>query len=158
MEKKEFNLATYIPDRLTVYEMLTELNLEQLDEMKEMVEEVKLMRLREKYFREDLDELDQNETFYRWEFNECYEEGGENIWYTCLDYLHDGGGIILSRKIPNEDEWTIIFISIEEKYPGDCRKYFRDKYNIVIREKDVNNIVIHAENYIRKFKNELERI
>lgn len=38
------NLATHIPQKLTVYEFLTELNFEQLEEMKKMIEEVKLLK------------------------------------------------------------------------------------------------------------------
>jgi hypothetical protein len=44
VENEKFNLATYIPEKLTVYEMLTELNLEQLKDLEEMIEEVRIMK------------------------------------------------------------------------------------------------------------------
>jgi hypothetical protein len=151
--KKIVNLAKYIPENLTVYEFLTELNEKQLNEMKEMVAEVELNLKRALYFREDLDELNQNNTYYRWEFNEEYTEGGESIWYNCLDYLHNGHAIILSRQIPDE-EWTIIFASIPDRYPGSTEMYLKDKREIVISSLDVNEIVKYAENYIIEYKGE----
>jgi hypothetical protein len=159
MEKKIFNLATHIPQNLTVYEFLTELNEKQLKEMKEMIAEVELNLKRALYFREGLDDLIEEQTYYRWEFNECYDEGGENLWYVCKDYLHEGHGIILNRYIP-ENTWTIQFQSLllkYDKYPGDTRHYLKiDEY--VINEEDVNAAVIHAEKYIKEHKEELERI
>jgi hypothetical protein len=157
---KKTNLATTVPSHLTVYEFLTELNLEQLDEMKEIVREVKQMRLREKYFREDLDELIEVHAYYRWELNECYGEGEEQIWYTCKDYLHQGMDIVIHRNL-NEDEWTIQFPSIEQEfsdYVGSSRHYLKNKDDSIVREKDINAAVIHAENFIREFKDELGRI
>jgi hypothetical protein len=44
VENEKFNLATYIPEKLTVYEMLTELNEEQLKDLEEMIAEIRQMR------------------------------------------------------------------------------------------------------------------
>lgn len=157
-----FNLATYIPEKLTVYEMLTELNLEQLNEMKEMVEEVKLNKLKDKYFREDLDELNNNETFYRWEFNECYDEGAEQLWYECKDYLHDGCEIVLHRDFrESHNKWTVQFKSIQmdySEYVANTEHYLKDVNDFIVQEEDVNEIVKHAENYIRENKEKLKRV
>jgi hypothetical protein len=160
VDKKVLNLSRHIPVGLTVYEFLTELNEKQLNEMQEMVNEVKLRLKRDIYFREELDDLIDSLAYYRWEFNECYDDGGENLWYVCKDYTFEGKGIILHRSIP-EDTWTIQFESLLQKYdthPGDTRHYLKNIDGYVINEEDVNAAVIHAEKYIRENKDVLERI
>lgn len=156
---KKYNLATTVPSHLTVYEFLTELNLDQLTQMKEIVKEIELTKLRDKYLREDYDCLIEEDAYYRWEFNECYDEGAEQLWYTCKDYFYEGMDIVIHRDLIDE-LWSIHFASILKKnsgYTGDTSHYLKDSKGIIFDFKDINNAVKCAEEYIRKNKNILQR-
>jgi hypothetical protein len=116
---------------------------------------------RERYFNKETDELKQYDSFYRWEFNEEYSEGAENLWYDCKDYTHEGKRIYVQRELEsfNFEGWTVQFESlIEENYIGSTEHYLKDvDYEIVVH-KYIKDAIKAAENFIRENKEELERL
>ena len=158
---EKYNLATHIPEKLTVYEFLTELNLEQLNDLQEMVKEVKIEKYRNMYLVDE-DYINADEAFYRWKLNECFDEGAEQIWFECKDYLYEGKPIVVHKELGGKEEWTIQFVSIQEKYSsyvGNCSHYLKDeKEQFILSFKNVNDAIKEAEKYIRENKVILGRI